>query len=95
MELFVVLVAFSRYFNIGAMGVLNAPTEYYNIFKICAGDQIKYSKTVACNFSKDNLLHRLINHLNSSNDWICISYPVVQLEGEVGRSPLPFFFKSK
>ena len=56
--------------------------------KICAGDQIKYSRTVACNVSKDHLFHRVINHLISSNDWICISYPVVQLEGEVGRSLL-------
>ena len=36
--------------------------------EICAGDQIKYCRTVACSFSKDNLLHSLMNYLNSSSD---------------------------
>ena len=43
--------------------------------EICAGDQIKYWTTVACNFSKTNLFHWLMNfYLNSSS--ICISYPI-------------------
>ena len=37
-----------------------------------AVDQIKYCRTVACNLSKDNLFHRLINYLNSSSDWMCV-----------------------
>ena len=48
--------------------------------KICAGDQIKYRRTVDCNFkimnSKDNLFLKLMNYLNSSIDLICISYPI-------------------
>ena len=35
-----------------------------------ADDQIKYCRTVACNFYKDNLFHRLMNYLNSSSNCI-------------------------
>ena len=38
------------------------------------GVLIKYSKSLACNFSEDNLFHSLMNYLNSSSDCICISY---------------------
>ena len=43
----------------------------------CAGDQIKYCRIVACNVSKDNLFHWLMNYLNSSSDCVCISYPII------------------
>ena len=83
MELFAALVSsfqpltnFTKNPNIGAMGVLNAPLEYKTYSKICAGDQIRYCRTAVCNFSKDNLFHKLMNYLNSSNDRICISYLV-------------------
>ena len=71
MELFVAVVSSfqpltncTKKLNIGAMGVLNAPLEYcITCSEICAGDQIKYYRTVACNFSKDNLFHKLMNYL--------------------------------
>ena len=45
-------------------------------YEICAGDQIKYCRTAACKFSKDNISHRLMNYLNTSSDCIGISHPV-------------------
>ena len=42
--------------------------------EICAGNQIKYSGTVASTFSKDNLFHKLMNYLKSSSDSIYISW---------------------
>ena len=81
MELFVALVSsfqlltnFTKNPNKGAMGVLNPSTIAYS--EICAGDQIKNSKTVVCNFSKDTLHYRLMNYLNPSSDCICILYPL-------------------
>ena len=55
------LTNFTRNSSIGTVGVLNAPLEYYN--GICAGDEIKYCKTVAYNFSKYSLFHSLVNYL--------------------------------
>ena len=56
-NLFVALVSnfqpltnFMKNPNMGAMGVLNAPLEYY-YSEICAADQIKYCRAIACNFS--------------------------------------------
>ena len=74
MELFVGLV--STFQPLTNFRVLNAPLDYYS--EICAGDQIKHYRTVACNFSKDNLFHRLVNYSNSFSDCICISYPISQ-----------------
>ena len=82
-ELFVTLVSRSQLLtnftnkpNIGAMGNLNAPLNTITYSEICAGDQIKYYRTVAYNISKDNLFHRLINYLHFSSECICISYSI-------------------
>ena len=37
--------------------------------EICAGNQIIHCRTVACNFSKDNLFDWQMNYLNSSSDY--------------------------
>ena len=83
MELFVELASsfyplpnFTKNHNIGAMGVLNVPLEYYNIFQNLYRCKIKYCRTVACNFSKNNPFYRLINYSNASSDCINISYPI-------------------
>ena len=82
-ELFVALVTsfqpltiFAENPNIGAIGVVNEPLNTITYSEICAGNQIKYCRIVACNFSKNNLFHSLMNYLNSSSDCICISYPI-------------------
>ena len=67
---------FKKNLDIVAIGVLNALLEYYTYSQMCAGDQIKYCRNVGCNFSKDNLFYRLMNYLNCSSDYICISYPI-------------------
>ena len=53
MELFVALVRscqpltnFTKNPSIGAMEVLSTPLEYYKSSEICAGDQIKYCRTL-------------------------------------------------
>ena len=65
------------HWKVGAMGLSNlGDTSLWNIithFEICAGDQIKYCRTVDCNFSKDNLFNRLMNYSNFSSDCISIS----------------------
>ena len=69
MELFVSLVSsfqpltnFTKNPNIGAIGVLNALIQNTMTHsEICAGNQIKYCRTIAWNFSKDNLFHRLMS----------------------------------
>ena len=89
MELFVALVIsfqpltnFTMNLNIDGMGVLNvlSPKVLNTITysEICACDQIKYCRTVACKFSKDNLFHRLMNYLNSSSGCICIWYTMIK-----------------
>ena len=72
------LTNFTKNPNIGVMGVLNnTPGEYYTYTEICAGYQIKHCRTVSCNFSKDNLFHRLMHCSNSSSICICISHPII------------------
>ena len=59
---------FTKNLNIGAVLVLNPNTISHP--EIYTGNEIKYCRTVACNF------HRLMNCLNYSSDCIFISYPI-------------------
>ena len=66
MEVFVAIVSsfqsltnFIKNPNIDAMGVLNAPLEYYN--EIYVGDQIKYSRTKVYSVSKKESISQVIN----------------------------------
>ena len=67
------------------MWILNESLEYHNVSKICACNQIKYCRTATCNFSQDNLFHRLMNYLNSSRGCICVSYQKKPPRGVPGK----------
>ena len=62
------LTNFTKNLNIGAMLVLNPNTIQHP--EIYTGNEIKYCRTVSCNF------HRLMNCLNYSSDCIFISCPI-------------------
>ena len=83
MKLFVALLSsfqlltnFTKNPNVGATGVLNGSSRILQgILKFVLVIKL-ILQSIACNFSKDNLFHWLMNYSNSSGNCIFISYPI-------------------